>query len=109
MFHFIDTPQALCYSSGMRLSKTRIDALSLRLATTLLNQHLIESVQKKEDIASTISSVISKELEVEDRLNREVEQMMKKYEQQMAGEQIDRHALFLMIKKQLVKERDIIL
>ncbi|MFQ5587499.1 MAG: DUF507 family protein [Nitrospiria bacterium] len=89
----------------MRLSKARVDALSLRLATTLLSQQLIESVQKKETIAATIGTAILKELAVEERLDREVEQLMKKYERQMAGEQIDRHTLFLMIKKQLIKER----
>ncbi len=93
----------------MRLSKARIDALSLRLATRLLNQNMIESPHKKEDIAATIAAVITKELEVETRLDREVEQIMKQYEQKMEGESIDRHALFLMIKKQLVKEREIIL
>ncbi len=93
----------------MRLSKARVDAISLRLATVLLDQNLIESVQKKEAIVSLVAGVIAKELEVEDHLNREVEQMMKKYEAQMKGEQIDRHALFLMIKKQLVRDRNIII
>jgi len=93
----------------MRLSRARIDALSLRLATSLLNKKLIACDRKAEGVAATIAAVIKKEMEIEDRLDQEVEALMKKYEREMRGEQVDAHVLFQMIKKQLVKERNIIL
>ncbi len=93
----------------MRLSRARIDALSRRLATSLLNKRLIECDQKTEGVAESIAAVIHKEMEVEMRLDREVEVLMKKYEREMRGAQVDPHVLFQMIKKQLVKERSIIL
>lgn len=106
---WIDTQKPLCYSTRMKLSKTRIDVLSVRLIEALLNQNLIETEEKKEIVASRVAMVITKELEVEDRLNREVEEMMEKYAREMRGEKIDPRAMFQMIKKQLVKERNIIL
>ncbi len=93
----------------MKLSKTRIDVLSVRLIEALLNQNLIETEEKKEVVASRVAMVVTKELEVEDRLNREVEEMMEKYAREMRGEKIDPRTMFQMIKKQLVKERNIIL
>ena len=105
----IDTLKPLCYSTDMRLSKIRIAALSSRLAETLLNQNLIEIEEKKEVLASRVAMVITKELEVEDCLNREVGEMMEKYAREMRGEKIDPRTMFQMIKKQLVKERNIIL
>lgn len=93
----------------MRLSKPRIDALSHRLATSLLNKKLIESDHTMEGVSAMIAAVIDKDMAIEDALDREVETLMKKYEAKIRSEEINAHTLFQMIKKQLVRERDLVL
>ncbi len=92
--------------AGMKLSKARIEALASRVSAHLSGANLIGTLQKIERVTATISAVITKELKGEDRLDREVNQVMKKYEREMQDESIDSRAMVVMIKKQGVKERD---
>jgi hypothetical protein len=48
-------------------------------------------------------------LSVEDRLNAEVRQLLKAYEQQIDQGQVDYQKMFQMVKQKLVRERGIIL
>ena len=49
------------------------------------------------------------ELRVEDDLHREVEQMLAKYEKDFQSGKLDRRKMFQMVKKQLAKDRGIVL
>ena len=56
-----------------------------------------------------LDQAITGELSIEDKLNAEVRQMLKAYEQQIEQGQVDYHKMFTMIKQKLVRERGIIL
>ena len=49
------------------------------------------------------------ELSAEDRVNGEVRQLLKAYEQQIEQGQVDYQKMFQMVKQKLVRERGIIL
>jgi hypothetical protein len=48
------------------------------------------------------------DLKVEDDVNREAERILEQYAEKM-GDQIDRHKMFQMIKKQLIKDKNLII
>jgi len=93
----------------MRLSKERIATLSKSLAESLLTEKVITYSQKKEFLASKIESVFLEDLQVEDRLNAEVKELLRKYEKEIDQGEVDPQKMFQMIKKQLVKERNLTL
>ena len=60
-------------------------------------------------MAPKIEKIILDDLQVEDRLNAEVKEILKGYEREMEKGEVDYQKMFQMIKKQLVKERDLVL
>lgn len=56
-----------------------------------------------------LEQAITHELSVEDRVNAEVRQLLKAYEQQIQQGQVDYQKMFQMVKQKLVRERGIIL
>lgn len=93
----------------MRLTKERLATLSKSLADALLNEKVITFSQKKELLVSRIESILLDDLQVEDRLNAEVKELMRKYEREIDKGEVDPQKMFQMIKRQLAKERNFIL
>jgi len=56
-----------------------------------------------------LDRTITDELLVEDRLNAEVRELMKRYATEIERGQVDYQKMFTMIKNKLVKERGLIL
>ena len=93
----------------MKLSRERVAALASVLAETLTAGGLIEPVGERKALAGSLERVITDELSVEDRINAEAKELMRKYEADIAKGRLDEHQVFLMIKKQLVKDKGAIL
>jgi uncharacterized protein len=93
----------------MRLSKERLATLSKSLAESLLAEKVITFSQKKELLAAKIESILLDDLQVEDRLNAEVKEILRKYDKEIDKGEVDSQKMFQMIKKQLAKERNLIL
>ncbi len=95
----------------MRLSKERIESLSKALVDRLTRGQYIQIQIKRDAIAvmDTLKRIITDELVVEDCLNEEVRQILKAYEAQIDKGNLDYRTMFQMTKKQLVKDRGIIL
>jgi hypothetical protein len=60
-------------------------------------------------MAQELERAINEELQVEDRLNAEIRQLMKAYEDEIERGAVDYQKMFTMIKTKLVKERGLIL
>lgn len=105
----VDTPLSFCYSTEMKLAKERIATLSKLLVETLLDEGLIASSSKKELLIGKIESVILDDLQVEDRLNAEVKEILKGYEKEIDQGNVDYQRMFQMIKKQLIKDRNLVI
>ena len=93
----------------MRLKKERITALAQTLVHQLTEQQAIRLEASKAETISSLEQIITEELMIEDRLDAEVRQILQTYRVQIERGQVDERKMFLMIKKQLAKERGIIL
>jgi uncharacterized protein len=93
----------------MRLKKERIAALARILVDQLTEQRLLRLEAPKADVTALLDQIISDEMMIEDRLDAEVRKILDAYKAQIDQGQVDERTMFLMIKKQLVKERGMIL
>lgn len=93
----------------MKLSRQRIAHLAESLSQRLTQQKLVALSGSHQALTETLGHAITEELSVEDKLNDEVRTLMKKYEAEIEKGQVDYQKMFLMVKKQLAKERGVIL
>jgi hypothetical protein len=93
----------------MRLSKERIRHMAESIAARLQKEGHLVVVGDPKAFAGEIDHAILEELLVEDRLNAEVRQLLKAYEQDIERGHVDFQRMFTMVKAKLVKERGIIL
>lgn len=93
----------------MRLSKERVRHLTETLATRLQQEGHVEMIGDRKALVEALQHAVTEELSLEDRLNAEVRQLLKAYEQQIEQGQVDYQKMFVMIKQKLVRERGLIL
>jgi uncharacterized protein len=93
----------------MRLSKERVRHLADSLMGHLQRHDDLELVGDRKAVIEALDQAITHELSVEDRLNAEVRQLLKAYDQQIEQGQVDYQKMFQMVKQKLVRERGIIL
>jgi hypothetical protein len=70
---------------------------------------MIEPVADRRVLTVSLERVIVDELSVEDRINEEAKALMRQYESEIARGKMNEQQLFQMIKKQLVKEKGVVL
>ncbi|MBI5666357.1 MAG: DUF507 family protein [Nitrospirae bacterium] len=93
----------------MRVPKGWAPVLSKEIIEELLKREQINLVAPREQAVALLSELILEELMVEDRLNAEVREMLKKYDSEIEKGRLDYRRLFEMTKQKLVKERNIVL
>ena len=93
----------------MRLSKERVRHISESITTRLQQEGQVTIVGARKSFVEQINHAIFEELSVEDRLNAEVRQLLKAYEQDIERGQVDFQRMFTMVKTKLARERGIIL
>lgn len=92
----------------MRLKEFQVKQICQKLLHSLRAKQLIVLKRSEQQILSKMEEIFIKDLRVEDEINREAEKLLDQYEQKM-GTNIDRHKMFLMIKKQLVKQKGVVI
>jgi len=92
----------------MRLRSDEIEFLSRRIVKTLLADEML-AVDDEEAVMAEIGRVITEELEVEDRLNDEVREVLVQHSDEMARSNITYTEMFKMVKRKMAKEKGIIL
>jgi len=93
----------------MRIPKSWVPALAKKIADNLLNKELVESLVPAETLIEETERLLLDELMVEDRLNEEVRQILKKFEPEIEKGRLDYRRLFDMTKQKIVKERNVII
>ncbi len=93
----------------MRIPRSWIKPLARRIIKNLISKDLIEPLAPEENLLETTEQIILDELMVEDRLNEEVREILKKFESEIEKGRLDYRKLFELTKQKLVKERNIIL
>jgi hypothetical protein len=92
----------------MRLSPDEIQYISRKIVKTLTSDRRIE-VDDPEQVIDGIARVITDELHVEDRLNEEVREVLIQHTQQMERSDITYSEMFKKVKRELAKQKGIIL
>lgn len=92
----------------MRLKENQVKQLCHKILTTLRSSRQIVLNKSEKEVLSAMEGIFLKELRVEDEINREASRLVEQYVSQ-AGGTIDREKMFQLVKKQLVKDRKIIL
>jgi hypothetical protein len=93
----------------MRLKKDQIQKLSEVILAELKKKKLIVAKAGSETLIEKIRQVITADLEAEVQLDEEVRKLMEKYRAQISAGHMNEQQVFQMIKKQLVKERKLVI
>jgi hypothetical protein len=93
----------------MRLSKARVHHLARTLGEQLQTEGLVRVSGDKKALAGLLEQAITEELQVEDRLNAEVRELLKAYGDQIERGQVDYQKMFTMVKSKLVRDRGLVL
>ena len=93
----------------MRLSEPKIQYLAGKMADWLAGREDVELVATRPLLARELAAVIRDELRLEDDLDLDVEAVLAQYRKQIDSESMDVNALRQKIKRQLARERGIIL
>lgn len=93
----------------MRIPKSWVPSIAKRIVDNLLKKELIEPTIPTNTLIEETEKLLVDELMVEDRLNDEVRQFLRKYESEIEKGRLDYRKLFDMTKQKLVKERNIVL
>jgi len=92
----------------MRLKEFQVKQLCQKVLLTLRSKQLIILKKSEAAVLAKMEEIFIKDLKVEDDLNKEAERILEQYAKQM-GDKIDRHKMFLLIKKQLIKDRNLVI
>ena len=93
----------------MRLRKKMIDHVAKTVADRLFDQGLLAADGARETIMAEVGRLITDDLMVEDRLNEEVKELLRAHTAEIERGNIDYARMFTMVKRQLVRERGLIL
>ncbi|MCW5781692.1 MAG: DUF507 family protein [Nitrospirales bacterium] len=93
----------------MRLNKVRIHHMAVSVIERLQASGLLQIQGKPEVVIQKLEAAILTELQVEDRLNADVREMLKQFEREFAEGRADYQKMFTMVKQKLIKERGVIL
>lgn len=93
----------------MKFSKERVSGLAALLVEKLTVGGMIEPAGERKGLTASLERVMTDELSVEDKINVEAKELMRKYQAEIDRGQMNEQQLFQLIKKQLVKDKKVIL
>jgi hypothetical protein len=93
----------------MRIPKNWVPSIAGKIVNNLLKKELAEPAVPVETLIAETERLLLEELMVEDRINDEVRQILKKFEPEIEKGRLDYRKLFDMTKQKIVRERNVIL
>lgn len=93
----------------MRIPKSWVPILVKKIADNITSKELVRPAIPMDKFISNIEEIITEEFTVEDRLNEEVRELLKKHESDIERGRMDYRKLFELTKQKLVKERNLVL
>jgi len=93
----------------MKLKREEITRLAGLILKNLKGRSVITMRVPEDKIASKIEAVILKNVEEEAAIEEEVKKIMEQYRSQIASGSIDPQKAYMMIKKQVAKDRKFVL
>jgi uncharacterized protein len=92
----------------MRLTADQVEFLGRKIVKTLVREGKLE-VDSEARVAEVLSRALTEDLQVEDRLNDEVREVLVQHATEMERSNITYSEMFKMVKRKLAKEKGIIL
>ncbi|HWW93828.1 MAG TPA: DUF507 family protein [Vicinamibacteria bacterium] len=92
----------------MRLTAEEIQYVSRKIVKTLVGEGKLE-VDSEPRIVDSIARVITEELQIEDRLNEEVREVLIQHASEMERSNVTYTEMFKMLKKKMAREKGIVL
>lgn len=83
--------------------------MARRILDTLIAEDLVEPRAELEKLLEAIEALITEELSVEDRLNDEVRELLRRHEGEIDRGRLDYRKLFDLTKQKLARERNLVL
>ncbi len=93
----------------MRIPKTWVPVMAKKIIGNLIDKEMITSKIPVEKLVEQADAIILDELMLEDRLNNEVRELLKRHETDIERNRMDYRRLFELTKQKLVKERNLVL
>ncbi len=93
----------------MKLKKEEVRRIAELVQARLKETHLLATSTPEDRILERIEVIILKNLEEEVAIEDEVKKLMEQYRTQIASGAIDSQKAYMMIKKQVAKDRKFIL
>jgi len=93
----------------MRLRKEVIERLARSIAHELKRFDYVETDMTEDELRYRVSEIIAEDLRVEDLLNQEVREILANYENEMDRRNVEYARMFDLVKRRLVRERNLIL
>ena len=93
----------------MRLRHEEIEYVAWRIVQKLKESGEVDFFDSEEGAQEQISKAVTEDLMVEDRLNREVDDILRAHQNEMQHETVDYRRMFQLIKSKLARERGLIL
>jgi uncharacterized protein len=93
----------------MRLRREMIQYLSQAMARDLIDKGFIQVLGERARVEELLRETITEELQVEDRLNDEVKDLLRAFSNEFSRGEADYHKMFTMVKRKLAQERGLIL
>jgi hypothetical protein len=93
----------------MRIPKSWVPLISRKILGDLLKKGVVVASVPMDVLTLETERLITDELMVEDRINDEVKEMLKKYSSEIEKGRLDFKKVFDLTKKKLVQERGIVI
>jgi hypothetical protein len=93
----------------VRLRHEEIEYVAWRIVQKLKESGEVDFFDSEEGAQEQISKTVTEDLMVEDRLNREVDDILRAHQNEMQHETVDYRRMFQLIKSKLARERGLIL
>ena len=91
----------------MRLTEEQIGKICRLILSHLKEKNLISLKAPEEKIIHRLQEIFMSDLKVEDELNEEVEKILREHEAEFG--EVDRRKMFQLIKKKIIRERNLVI
>lgn len=99
----------ITYNARVKITQEEVTRILNKLIDQWKTNDLVKGIADEFKLKTALNDTFMKSMKAEDDLNKEVEQMLSKYEKQFERGELDRRKMFQMIKNQLAKDKKIIL
>lgn len=93
----------------MRVSRTWVPPVAKKIIDHLVVKDMLTPSVPIQQLLDETEHIMLEELSLEDRLNAEVRELLKKFESEIDKGNIDYRKVFDLTKQKLVRERELIL